>query len=105
MTLSIKPTAIAAAFVLSTMGSAQAAPITSLEQCYNAVITWCTNTYPEHADQCGQSSALNDCDEEFGNTTASNAGFATGIRRVGLPMSDRAFQRLLAGGQVLRRDR
>lgn len=103
MTHTIKTSALALAFAVTALGSVQAAPITSLEQCYNAVITWCTETYPDHADQCGQSSALNDCDEEFGNATASMPGYSGTVRRVGLPMSDRAFQRLIAGAAVVRR--
>lgn len=105
MTRLVPAALTAAAFATASIGGAQAAPITSLEQCYNAVITWCTETYPEHANQCGQSSALDDCDEEFGNATASVPGYASNIRRVGLAVSPRTFQRLMAGGVVLRRNR
>ncbi|MCC0076179.1 MAG: hypothetical protein H6898_06265 [Rhodobacter sp.] len=73
---------------------ADAAPITSLEQCYQAVITWCTETFPDHADQCGSSSGLDDCDEEFGNTAAT-----PGINRIGPAVPPRTFARLISGAQ------
>lgn len=70
-----------------------AAPISSLEECYQAVITWCVETFPDHADQCGQSSGLDDCDEEFGNASASGMT----LNRVGPAISARSFARLMAG--------
>ena len=60
-------TALAAAATLSTATFAplQAnAAIETLGECYNAVITWCNETFPDHAE-CG-SSGLSECDEEFG---------------------------------------
>ncbi len=55
-----------AAFGSATLAPTQAvAKIETLEECYNAVITWCNETYPEM--DCSNASGLDDCDEEFGN--------------------------------------
>lgn len=42
---------------------AAAGPITNLEECYNAVITWCNETFPDH--DCSSPSGLDECDEVF----------------------------------------
>ncbi|MDG4647365.1 hypothetical protein P6F26_02825 [Roseibacterium sp. SDUM158017] len=65
------------AFALS-LGSAVSAPaaaepMSSLEECYNTVITWCTETFPEHASECGSSSGLDACDEVFGDRADARA--------------------------------
>lgn len=44
------------------------AEITTLGECYDAVITWCNETFPDH--DCSHPSGLDDCDEEFGNAEA-----------------------------------
>lgn len=92
----IRKSLIAAFLASATLCSApaQAEPIGSLEECYNAVITWCTETFPDHADQCGQSSGLNDCDDEFGN-----AASGLGVNRVGPALSARSFARLMSGAE------
>jgi len=87
-------TAAALVAVSTQVAPAKADPVTSLEQCYQAVITWCTETFPDHADQCGSSSGLDDCDEEFGNTAA-----APGINRFGPAIPPRTFARLVSGAQ------
>ena len=94
--------ATALSITATSMTPAQAGPISSLSECYTAVINWCTETFPDHADSCGSSSALDECDEEFGNATASPA-FA--IRRNGPAISDRTFRRLMAGATVIRASR
>ena len=94
--------ATALSITATSMTPAQAGPITTLGECYSAVITWCTETFPDHADECGSSSALDECDEEFGNATAM-PGYA--IRRSGPDISDRAFRRLMAGASVIRASR
>lgn len=78
----------------TTPARADAEPISSLEQCYQTVINWCTETFPDHADQCGTSSGLDDCDEEFGNTAA-----APGINRIGPAVPPRTFARLMGRAQ------
>lgn len=85
--------------LLSGFNAAHAAPITTLEQCYAAVITWCNETYPDHADQCGQSSGLDDCDEEFGNASAVPG---RAVLRHGPAVPPRAFRHLIAGAATLR---
>lgn len=67
--------AAAAALSLSTAISAPAAaePISTLEECYNAVITWCVENFPEHASECGSSSGLDACDEVFGDHSGAQA--------------------------------
>lgn len=82
------------------VSAAHAAPITTLEQCYTAVINWCNETFPDHADQCGSSSGLNDCDEEFGNQTAATP--ARAYLRNGPAVPPRTFERLLAGARTMR---
>jgi len=44
------------------------AKITTLGECYEAVINWCNEAFPD-AD-CSQASGLDDCDEVFGNAIA-----------------------------------
>ncbi|WP_370205369.1 hypothetical protein [Pararhodobacter marinus] len=82
----------------SATAPARAAPIHTLEECYTAVINWCVETYPDHADQCGNASGLSDCDDEFGNTAASpTLTLRAPARRTGPAISPQAFQRLMAG--------
>lgn len=94
--------ATALSLATAAMTPAQAAPITTLGECYTAVLNWCTSTFPDHADECGSSSALDECDEEFGNATA-RPGF--GLRRTGPAISDATFRRLMAGATLLRASR
>jgi len=66
----IKAFAVTTAMTTSTLVPVQAhAAIESLSECYQAVINWCNETYPD-AD-CSQSSGLDDCDEVFGNVIGS----------------------------------
>lgn len=59
--------ATATALTTATFAPLQAnAGISNLGECYNAVITWCNNTHPDHASECA-GSGLDECDEEFGN--------------------------------------
>lgn len=98
--ISAASTAAALALSVSLAAPAQAGPITTLGECYTAVINWCTETFPEHAGECGQSSGLDDCDEEFGNASVSRAGYA--VNRTGPAMPSRAFQRLINGATLMR---
>lgn len=45
------------------------AAITTLGECYDAVITWCNETQPENASGCASSEGggLDQCDDEFGS--------------------------------------
>lgn len=97
------PALCAAALVAaSTLAApAKAGPISTLEECYQAVITWCVETFPEHADQCGQSSSLNDCDDEFGNASAG-LSVGRGLYRAGPAVPPRTFARLISGAQIMR---
>jgi len=72
MTFKTIATTLATATALTGFASmpAKAGPITTLGECYQAVISWCTETYP--GADCSQSSGLEDCDEVFGDT--ANAG-------------------------------
>lgn len=64
----IKAFAVTTAMTTSTIAPMQAhAAIETLAECYNAVLTWCTETYPDM--DCSNSSGLDDCDEVFGNQT------------------------------------
>ncbi|SFR53439.1 hypothetical protein SAMN04488005_2661 [Yoonia tamlensis] len=66
MTNLIKAFAISTAITTTTFAPIQAqAGITTLGECYEAVINWCNETFPDH--DCSQTSGLDDCDEEFGN--------------------------------------
>ncbi len=61
-----------AAFGATTMAPTKAeAKIETLEECYNAVITWCNETFPDM--DCSNASGLDECDEEFGNQSAGGA--------------------------------
>jgi hypothetical protein len=91
----IRLSLIAAALAVGTLHTvpAKAEPVTTLEECYNAVITWCVETFPEHAHQCGESSHLQECDDEFGNGAAMTLGRAN----IGPAISQRHFARLMTG--------
>ena len=61
-----------AAFGTATMSPTKAdAAIETLGECYDAVITWCNETFPDH--DCSLPSGLDDCDEEFGNQIGGGA--------------------------------
>lgn len=63
-------TLTAAALTATSLFSAPAqAEIETLEECINAVITWCEENHPNH--DCSQSSGLSDCEKEFGNESVS----------------------------------
>ena len=63
----IKTLAVTTALTTATIAPMQAhAAIESLADCYQAVLTWCNETYPD-AD-CSNASGLDDCDEVFGDT-------------------------------------
>ncbi len=55
--------------VFSTTSHKAEAAITSLDECYDAVLTWCNETYPNM--DCSNASGLDDCDEVFGDNSAS----------------------------------
>ncbi|MBN8292716.1 hypothetical protein JI664_12145 [Rhodobacter sp. NTK016B] len=93
LTIAVTALGIAA----SATAPARAAPISSLEECYTAVINWCVSTFPDHADECGSASGLDDCDDEFGNTTAAPGLTLRAPSRHGPAISPRTFQRLMAG--------
>lgn len=60
---------VTAGMTTATLAPMQAhAAISSLEECYTAVINWCNETFPDH--DCSQTSGLDDCDDEFGDTAA-----------------------------------
>ena len=66
----IKAFAVTTAMTTSTLVPMQAhAEIETLAECYQAVITWCNETYPEM--DCSNSSGLDDCDEVFGDNAAT----------------------------------
>ena len=66
----IKALAVTTALSTSTIAPMQAhAAIETLADCYQAVLTWCNETYPEM--DCSQSSGLDDCDEVFGDTVGA----------------------------------
>ena len=66
----IKTLAVTTALTTATIAPMQAhAAIESLADCYQAVLTWCNETYPD-AD-CSNSSGLDDCDEVFGDTSGA----------------------------------
>ena len=61
-----------AAFGTAAMSPTKAdAAIETLGECYDAVITWCNETFPDH--DCSHPSGLDDCDEEFGNKVGGGA--------------------------------
>lgn len=68
-------TILFAAAALATIGSTSLTPnradaaISTLGDCYNAVITWCNNTHPENASECAnaEGGGLDQCDDEFAN--------------------------------------
>ncbi len=63
----VKALAVTASLSTATFAPIQAhAAISSLEECYTAVINWCNETFPNH--DCSNASGLDDCDEEFGDT-------------------------------------
>ena len=66
----IKTLAVTTALTTATIAPMQAhAAIESLADCYQAVLTWCNETYPD-AD-CSNSSGLDDCDEVFGDASGA----------------------------------
>ena len=66
----IKTLAVTTALTTATIAPMQAhAAIESLADCYQAVLTWCNETYPD-AD-CSNASGLDDCDEVFGDTSGA----------------------------------
>ena len=79
MTKLIKAFAISTALTTTSFAPIQAqAGITTLGECYEAVINWCNETFPDH--DCSQTSGLDDCDEVFGNAVGGmdiNGIFAT----------------------------
>ncbi|MCG3268266.1 hypothetical protein [Yoonia sp. I 8.24] len=64
----IKTFAISTALIsTATFAPIQAhAEFTTLGECYQAVINWCSETFPDQ--DCSQTSGLDDCDEVFGNS-------------------------------------
>ena len=69
MKMFAKALIVTAGMTTTTIAPMQAhAGISSLEECYTAVINWCNETFPNH--DCSNTSGLDDCDEEFGDTTA-----------------------------------
>lgn len=73
---------------------AAADPITSLEGCYQAVINWCNENFPEH--DCSNASGLDDCDEEFGNHAS-----VPGYDRTGPSMPGDTLNRLIVAGRAV----
>ncbi len=63
-------TTFAALATVATLSTATFAPlqanaaIGSLGECYNAVITWCNETHPNHAQECA-GGGMDECDEVF----------------------------------------
>ena len=63
-------TTFAALATVATLSTATFAPlqanaaIGSLGECYNAVITWCNEAHPNHAQECA-GGGMDECDEEF----------------------------------------
>ncbi|MGI3184736.1 hypothetical protein [Nioella aestuarii] len=86
--------AAALSLTASTTAPASADPITSLEGCYEAVINWCNENFPEH--DCSNSSGLDDCDEEFGNLAGT-----PGFDRPGPSMPGETLQRLIVAGRAV----
>ena len=76
MTIKTKFAVLATATAISGWTSTPArAEIKTLGGCYDAVLTWCSATFPEM--NCSQSSGLAECDEVFGN--AANMGKTFGL--------------------------
>ena len=96
--------ATALSIATTTSASAAGTPITTLGECYTAVINSCIATYPEHADECGSSSGLNDCDEEFGNRASTGINSFAPVRN-GPAISPRTFRRLMDGAAAVRASR
>ena len=101
MTRSFVSAVAALGFSLVAVTGAQAGPITTLGECYNAVITWCNNTHPDHASSCANS-RLDECDDQFG-AAAAQTGLA--LQRANVVISPRAFERLMTGAEMVRRSR
>jgi hypothetical protein len=65
------PNFIKTFFIGTILTAATFAPIqaraefTTLGACYQAVINWCSETFPDQ--NCSQTSGLDDCDEVFGH--------------------------------------
>ena len=78
--------ATAATLTTAATPPAAAGPINSLDECYNAVITWCNANFPEM--DCSNASGLDDCDEEFGNQTS-------GLDRLHPQVPPRVMDRLI----------
>lgn len=51
------------------------AEITTLSECYDAVLTWCNANFPEM--NCANSSGLDQCDEEFGDSSENRPSTGT----------------------------
>ncbi len=63
----IKTFSIGTILTAATFAPIQAhAEFTTLGECYQAVINWCSVTFPDQ--NCSQTSGLDDCDEVFGNS-------------------------------------
>ena len=66
-------TTFAALATVATLSTATFAPlqanaaIGSLGECYNAVITWCNEAHPNHAQECA-GGGMDECDEVFAST-------------------------------------
>lgn len=66
----IKAFAVTTALTTSTLAPVQAhAEIKTLAECYQAVLTWCNETFPDI--DCSNSSSLDQCDEVFGDNASA----------------------------------
>lgn len=71
-------TAAAITLTASTLAPTTAsAKITTLGDCYNAVVTWCNAKHPNNASECagGQGGGFDQCDEHFGKNKTGAAPF------------------------------
>ena len=74
MKVTIAAIATAATLTTATFVPVQAnAAIHTLGECYDAVITWCNQAHPNHAQECA-GGGMDECDEEFANSVP-NGGF------------------------------
>lgn len=89
---------LALAMAISGLSAApvSAGPITTLGECYTAVLNWCEKEFPGR--DCSQSSGLDECDEVFG--TAANAGKRFKLHLPGTPR--RSLAVIVPGASKLR---
>lgn len=74
----IVTTAAAITLSASTLSPTTAtAGISTLGDCYNAVVTWCNEKHPSNASECagGKGGGFDQCDEQFSKRSQNTAPF------------------------------